>query len=55
VDPLIIYILMFVMAVSLCLSAVITGTGPTRKCPQCDRRVPITARKCRGCLYRFTV
>jgi len=53
-DPGIIYALMVVMAVSLCLSAVATGAGPTRKCPQCDSRVPITSRKCRGCRYTFS-
>ncbi len=26
---------------------------PTRSCPRCTRKVPVTRQFCRNCLYRF--
>jgi hypothetical protein len=51
-DPITLYLLIFLGAVGiLMLAASLAGT-PVRSCPGCGRDIAIQARKCRSCGYR---
>ena len=50
-------------SILLCLMVVIVGLGmaanqlkiePRRSCPQCDENLPLSARTCHVCHYRFS-
>ena len=48
-DPSILYVLLFVMAVSVCLSSVLAWKPPQRACQMCGRQTPLQQRNCRHC------
>ena len=52
-DPLFLYIGLFVFAIGLFAIGSNAAGEPTRICPQCGDRVSISARLCRGCRYHF--
>jgi hypothetical protein len=51
-DPSALYLILFVGAIAVCLSAAIAWRPPTRACPSCGGDTPIQARRCRRCGYR---
>jgi predicted RNA-binding Zn-ribbon protein involved in translation (DUF1610 family) len=51
-DPITIYLLLFLGAVSICLVAALMARPATRVCPGCGDAIAIQARKCRACGYR---
>ena len=52
-DPLFLFIGLFVFAIGLFTIGSNVAGEPTRMCPQCGDQVSIRARACRGCRYRF--
>jgi tRNA(Ile2) C34 agmatinyltransferase TiaS len=52
-NPVVVYAAM-VVALLFCIGAVIVYSPPTRPCHRCGERLPITARRCRHCGYRFS-
>ena len=52
-DPLFLYIGLFVFAIGLFAIGSSAAGEPTRVCPQCGSDVPTRARACRRCRYRF--
>jgi hypothetical protein len=53
VSPLLIYIGAMLIVGAVGVVAVIIHRPPTRVCPQCDNRVPLSANGCKWCGYRF--
>jgi predicted amidophosphoribosyltransferase len=53
-DPTSILFALVVVIVGLCVAANQLKIEPTRSCPQCDEDVPLGARACRACHYRFS-
>ena len=51
-DPSTLYLILFVGAIAVCVSAVIAKRPPMRACPSCGNDTPIQARRCRRCGYR---
>jgi predicted amidophosphoribosyltransferase len=48
-DPLILYILMSMCALSVCLSAVFAWQPDKRACQSCGKPTPLQNRRCRHC------
>ena len=48
-DPLVIYALTFMVAISVCLSAVFAWQPDKRACQCCGRETPLGNRRCRHC------
>jgi predicted amidophosphoribosyltransferase len=53
VNPLLIYVGAVLVIGVFCIGAVFVYHGPSRVCPRCDTRVPLSARACKWCGYRF--
>jgi len=53
-NPVLIYILILLVPVTLAVALRYVIVVPRRDCPYCDRSVAVTAPKCRHCGYRFT-
>ena len=51
-DPITIYLSLFIGAVAICAIAALIAKPPTRVCPGCGDAVAIQASKCRACGYR---
>ena len=51
-DPITIYLSLFIGAVAICAIAALMAKPATRVCPGCGGDVAIQARKCRTCGYR---
>jgi predicted amidophosphoribosyltransferase len=51
-DPITIYLLLFLGAVAICLVCGLMAQPNTRACPGCGEALDIQARKCRSCGYR---
>jgi predicted amidophosphoribosyltransferase len=54
VDPLVIYLLIFVAGAAFLAVAASFSSGSTRHCPACDDETPTSSRRCKGCGYRFS-
>ena len=52
-DPLAIYISLFVLALALMICARIWRHTPTRKCHLCSAQVELGRGRCQVCNYRF--
>ena len=52
-DPLFLFIGLFVFAIGLFAVGSAAAGEPTRECPQCGEQVSIRALACKGCRYRF--
>ena len=52
-DPLLIYILLLTTALGVLLLVRAFSQQPTRVCLLCEDRVPLSARSCSQCGYRF--
>ena len=48
-DPLVIYALTFLCAISVCLSAVFAWQPDKRACQCCGKETPLGNRRCRHC------
>ena len=52
-SPLSIYISAMLIVGAVGVLAVIIHRPPTRVCPKCDARVPLSTNACKWCGYRF--
>ena len=53
-NPLVIYLVLVGVAVTVALGAMMFARPIQRCCPGCDAGVRLDARACGGCGYRFT-
>lgn len=53
-DPTSILLVLMVVIVGLGIAASHLKIEPRRSCPQCDENVPLSARTCHVCHYRFS-
>jgi predicted RNA-binding Zn-ribbon protein involved in translation (DUF1610 family) len=51
-DPITIYVSLFIGAVAICAIAALMAKPATRACPGCGDAIAIQASKCRACGYR---
>jgi hypothetical protein len=51
-SPFVIYLLLFLMALTICLLGALKAPSTTRSCPGCGRDLDIQARRCRDCGFR---
>jgi hypothetical protein len=52
-NPLVVYLVLVGIAVTLSLGAMIAARPIARSCPGCDADVRMDAHVCRSCGYRF--
>jgi hypothetical protein len=53
-DPTSILLTLMVVIVALGIAANRLQIEPRRSCPECDESVPLSARTCHVCHYRFS-
>ena len=51
-DPFLIYVSLFVLALAMCIVASATARKPARACLSCGKDTPIDGRRCRHCGYK---
>jgi predicted RNA-binding Zn-ribbon protein involved in translation (DUF1610 family) len=51
-DPITIYLMLFLGAIAICTVAALLARPDTRACPGCGEAIAIQASKCRACGYR---
>jgi ribosomal protein L40E len=51
-DPLVIYITLFAVAIVVCVAVSTFTRKPTRACLSCGGETPIDGRRCRHCGYQ---
>jgi ribosomal protein L40E len=51
-DPLVVYITLFAVALLVFVGVNASARKPTRACLSCGRETPIDGRRCRHCGYR---
>jgi hypothetical protein len=51
-DPITIYLILFLGAIAICLLGASFARPATRACPGCGNDIAIQAGKCRACGYR---
>jgi hypothetical protein len=53
-DPLLIYLLIFIAAAAFFAVAASVAGGSTRRCPACDGETPTGGRRCKSCGHQFS-